>query len=85
MKLAYGLTEEQMKEVHSIVEKEYCKSDIQAVIDNGGFITVDYDITNLQLTDEEMAEAIEFIKSKITYTDYAREAIEEVLDRRNKK
>lgn len=87
MKLVYGLTEDQMKEVHSIVEKEFYKSDIEVVIDNGGFITVGYDVTNLQLTDEEMAEAIDYMKNQIKedtfYTDYAREAITYILDNRS--
>ena len=89
MKLVYGLTEEQMKEVHSIVEKEYYKSDIEAVIENGGHISTDYDVTNLELTDEEMAKTTEYMKNQIEentyYSDYAREAIAYILDKRSEK
>lgn len=84
MKLLFGLTENQMQEVYREVERSYYEEDVICAINDWKEDGKEYNFT-----EAEIAKASEYaqenVQESVLYSDYAREALREVLDNRERK
>lgn len=79
MKLLYGLTEEQMKEIHLVVERHLRKADIKSAI-------AEFEMQKYHFTDLEIESAIDYTldyaSNNFCYVDIAQEALDTILEGR---